>query len=330
MAPKASAFSMVRRSRATPTTRLAPGRRPRARPMDPPSRPSPTTATAAGATSGHRRRQFAPQGPGHGAYFPHQLVELFGLQRLLPVGHRVLRVRVHLDHEAVRAGRHGRAGHGRHVPPLPRPVGRIHDDGQVAQLFDDGHRVEVQRVSGGRFKGADAPLAQDDVGIAGADDVFRGHQPLFDGRGQAPLQQHRLAGPPRLFPVPWEGSTMMGRWLSSLTTGTALRSSVFLVAVSKVRMPRSHKTTLGLPALMMYSAAISHSSMVADRPRFSSTGLPDRPASFSSGKFCMLRAPICSMSAYSATSSTSSVSITSVTTGRPVSARATASSRRPS
>lgn len=51
-------------------------------------------------------------------------------------------------------------------------------------------------------------------------------------------------------------------------------SKVFLVAVSKVRIPRSQSTTLGLPSAIMYSAAFSHSSMVAESPRFSSTGTP--------------------------------------------------------
>jgi len=69
-------------------------------------------------------------------------------------------------------------------------------------------------------------------------------------------------------------------------------SSVFLMAVSKVRMPRSHSTMSRLPRCAMYSAAISHSSMVAFMPRFSMTGLPAEPAAWSSAKFCMLRVPI--------------------------------------
>ena len=82
-----------------------------------------------------------------------------------------------------------------------------------------------------------------------------------------------------------------------MTTGTALMSSVLRVAVSKVRMPRSQRITSRLPSLRMYSADISHSSIVAERPRLSSTGLPARPTSASSWKFCMLRAPIWRMSA---------------------------------
>ena len=41
-------------------------------------------------------------------------------------------------------------------------------------------------------------------------------------------------------------------------------------------MPRSHSTMSRLPRWAMYSAAISHSSMVAVMPRLSSTGFPAR------------------------------------------------------
>ena len=59
-------------------------------------------------------------------------------------------------------------------------------------------------------------------------------------------------------------------------------SSVKRYAVSKVRIPRSHRITFGLPSLRMYSAAISSSSSVEDRPRLISVGLPERPISLSS------------------------------------------------
>ena len=49
-------------------------------------------------------------------------------------------------------------------------------------------------------------------------------------------------------------------------------SVVLRVYFSKVRMPRSHNTTRGLPLERMYSADISSSSMVDIMPRFSSTG----------------------------------------------------------
>ena len=107
-------------------------------------------------------------------------------------------------------------------------------------------------------------------------------------------------------------------------------SIVLRVAVSNVRIPRSHNITSPFPSAMMYSAAINSSVMVADKPRLSSTGRCTRPTSDSSGKFCMLRAPICSTSAYEATSSTCRGSITSVTIGIPVFARTSASNLSPS
>ena len=56
-------------------------------------------------------------------------------------------------------------------------------------------------------------------------------------------------------------------------------------------MPRSQRMTFGLPAAMMYSALISHSLIVADRPRLSRIGFRVCPNSVSKSKFCMLRAP---------------------------------------
>src|SRR4029079_4046313 len=74
-------------------------------------------------------------------------------------------------------------------------------------------------------------------------------------------------------PAPWLGSAMIGRWLSFLTTGIAEMSKVLRVAVSNVRMPRSQRITSPLPPLSPYSADSSHSSIVAEMPRLSSTGL---------------------------------------------------------
>lgn len=97
--------------------------------------------------------------------------------------------------------------------------------------------------------------------------------------------------------MPWLGSTIIGRWLSSLTKGMMLRSRVFRVAVSKVRMPRSQRMTLGLPLERMYSAAERNSSRRAERPRLRSMGFWSLPTARRSSKFCMLREPIWMMSA---------------------------------
>ncbi len=104
-------------------------------------------------------------------------------------------------------------------------------------------------------------------------------------------------------PSAWLTSTMTGSEVSCLSSGIAEMSSVLRVQRSKVRMPRSHSTTASLPSDRMYSAESSSSSRVAMKPRLSSTGLPSRPIAFSSSVLYMLRAPTCSMSAYSATRS---------------------------
>ena len=89
-------------------------------------------------------------------------------------------------------------------------------------------------------------------------------------------------------------------------------SKVFRIVVSNVRMPRSHSMTSGLPPARTYSAESSHSSIVAEMPRLTITGVRDLPSSRSSVKFCMLRAPTWRMCAYFAISSIWLRSMTSV------------------
>ncbi len=91
-----------------------------------------------------------------------------------------------------------------------------------------------------------------------------------------------------LAPEACDGSMMTGRWLSCFTTGTELMSRVLAVRVSKVRIPCSPRTTFVLPSLRMYSAAMSHSSIVAEGPRLRSTGRSLRPTARSKTKSCML------------------------------------------
>src|SRR6266404_4138123 len=45
-------------------------------------------------------------------------------------------------------------------------------------------------------------------------------------------------------PVPWLGSTRIGKWLRLFTAGTTARSSVLREKSEKVRTPRSHNITL--------------------------------------------------------------------------------------
>jgi hypothetical protein len=59
-------------------------------------------------------------------------------------------------------------------------------------------------------------------------------------------------------------------------TGTAVKSSVLRVNRSKVRIPRSHKTTWSFPSDRMYSADINHfdsprQGTVSDSPTHQAT-----------------------------------------------------------
>ena len=58
----------------------------------------------------------------------------------------------------------------------------------------------------------------------------------------------------------------MGKWQSSLASATPARSRVFRSSASNVLIPRSHKTTFGFPPESKYSAASSHSLIVAAFP----------------------------------------------------------------
>ena len=109
----------------------------------------------------------------------------------------------------------------------------------------------------------------------------------------------------------------MGRWVFSLSTGIIDISRVFLVAVSNVLMPLSHRITFSLPPAIMYSALISSSATVLASPRFKRIGLSIVPSSFRSLKFCIFLAPTC-ITSTSSNISRSVSSMISVTIGRPV------------
>ena len=65
-------------------------------------------------------------------------------------------------------------------PALAGGVRRVDDDRQVGQVVEQRHGGEVHRVARVRLERPDAALAEDHVGVAGADDVLGGHQPLLD------------------------------------------------------------------------------------------------------------------------------------------------------
>ena len=131
-------------------------------------------------------------------------------------------------------------------------------------------------------------------------------------------------------PVECDGSRITGKCVRLFSTGMALISVVLRVAVSKVRIPRSHSITRGFPPARIYSDAINSSSIVADIPRLSKIGTRVSPIARSSEKFCILRAPIWSTSTYFVITSTCATDMTSATIGIPVTSRASARYSRPS
>src|SRR5262249_37399140 len=76
---------------------------------------------------------------------------------------------------------------------------RIDYDGQVAHLSQQGNRRQVQRVARGRLERADAALAQDDLVVSVAGDVFGRKQEFLDGRAHSALQQDGTARIAELF-----------------------------------------------------------------------------------------------------------------------------------
>src|SRR3972149_6980422 len=109
---------------------------------------------------------FSPHGFGYPAHFGDELSESFGSQALHTVGQRGLRVRVHLDEQAIGSGGDTGPRDGSHVLPFAGCVRRIEDDRQVTQLLDDRDRVDVGGIARVLLERAKAALAQHQAAIA--------------------------------------------------------------------------------------------------------------------------------------------------------------------
>ena len=130
-------------------------------------------------------------------------------------------------------------------------------------------------------------------------------------------------------PAACDGSTMTGRWVRCRSTGTALRSSVFRVDVSKRPDPTLTEEHLLVPlgeyvfgGLQQFVEGRAHPPLQHHRAM--------GPPAAESKEFCMFLVPIWRMSALRATPSTSSGDTTSVTTGSPYALPASTSISRPS
>ena len=92
--------------------------------------------------------------------------KFFRLKRLRSVGKSVDGVRMHLDHQAVCPCRNGGARHGLHKVPVAGGVAWIDDNGEMRLFFQHRDTADIERVAGGRFKGADASFTKDYLAVA--------------------------------------------------------------------------------------------------------------------------------------------------------------------
>ena len=83
---------------------------------------------------------------------------------------------------------------------LPVPCDGSYDDRQLTLVVQIGHRGQRQGEPGVVLVGADAPLAEHDVGIAPIEDVLGGKQELLQGLALYPAL--RRAGLPES-PTAW-------------------------------------------------------------------------------------------------------------------------------
>ncbi len=125
--------------------------------------------------------------------FVHHDGELVGVDGLRAVREGFFRLVVDFNQDAVCAGGNGGAGHGQNAVATTGAVAGVDQDGQVAEALDGGDDAEVKGVSGVIGEGAHAALAEDDLVVAFAHDVLSGHEELFQGGGEAALEQDRLA-----------------------------------------------------------------------------------------------------------------------------------------
>src|SRR5260370_4564034 len=128
----------------------------RARPKDPPINPTPTMATVCNSNApAHRRRNQAK--------LPHQLAELFRIERLRAVAQRVVRIVVDLDEQPVRAGGYRGSRHGSDLIAASSAMRWIAYDGQMGELLHHRDGGDIHGIARVRFEGADAALAEDDL-----------------------------------------------------------------------------------------------------------------------------------------------------------------------
>ena len=101
---------------------------------------------------------------------------------------------MHLDEKAVRSKGDSAFAKFIHQIGAATSLAGINHHRQVRFFFRDGHRGEIERVSGVGLKGADAPLAQHHVRISMRENVLRAEKPLLDPFAHAAFEQNWFSG----------------------------------------------------------------------------------------------------------------------------------------
>ena len=124
----------------------------------------------------------------------HQLSERLEIHLLLAVAEGFRRIRMNFDDQPIRAQCHRTGTECRDKVRSPAPLARIDDDWQVTFQFRGGYGGEIERIARVGLESAYPALAQHDVGVATAQDVFRAQEPFLDSLAQSAFEQNRLSG----------------------------------------------------------------------------------------------------------------------------------------
>ena len=113
---------------------------------------------AAGPEPSRLRSDLAPNRLGNCLQFSHKLGENLRLEGLRSIGQCPIRMWVYFDDKPIRAGSNAGFGRCANKIPLSSRMTGIDEHGQVGQLLENGHRINVECVSGCCFEGSDASL----------------------------------------------------------------------------------------------------------------------------------------------------------------------------
>ena len=105
-------------------------------------------------------------------------------QRLRPIGRRMIGIGMHLNEQPIRTCRQRRERHRGNVIAFAGAVARIDHDRQMRQLLRRRDHRQIERVAAMVGEGPRAAFAEHDLIIPAGEDVFRGHEQLFEGGGE--------------------------------------------------------------------------------------------------------------------------------------------------